>query len=292
VPVGRRRYARKWRKPRTLAPRRFLPPCNAGEAAKPRSLQCLRRGPNDASLRAARGQEGRGARMRRWLTGSRENEMRERLNPNQTQPCPSQLSQCLSTGRSKCTLRLNSSKRGPALFRAFRERGHFLIARTQGTAARKGENQERLYRFCARRWMMGGWRDILAEQSQRTHFRACSGPTGSCLAAQKPTVSNIPPVSRDLILAEQSQRGNLTCSGDDVSVEAAEVEFAGTAEKAPGIRLWAPQRGKVKAKGGSIRWGLCSHRPRSQRRVLDANAEREDRRQREVRVGGSKGLVH
>jgi transcriptional regulator with XRE-family HTH domain len=35
--------------------------------------------------------------------------------------------------------------------------------------------------------------------------------------------------------------------------EAAGVEFVGTAEEGPGVRLWAPKRGKVKAKGGSIR---------------------------------------
>jgi len=36
----------------------------------------------------------------------------------------------------------------------------------------------------------------------------------------------------------------------------ASVEFVGTAEKGPGVRLWPAKRGRVKAKGGSIRRGL------------------------------------
>ena len=35
--------------------------------------------------------------------------------------------------------------------------------------------------------------------------------------------------------------------------EAAGVEFVGTAEEGPGVRLWSLKRGKGKAKGGSIR---------------------------------------
>jgi opacity protein-like surface antigen len=40
----------------------------------------------------------------------------------------------------------------------------------------------------------------------------------------KPMVSNIPPTSRDLILAEQSRRGDLTCSGDAAALANLEID--------------------------------------------------------------------